>query len=103
LIAAISLVIILTLFAVETRVNLSPYTNSRPLFNERYFGADPDSSPDNFVAATQWPVLRSPSASEGVDIRATNTACLDLDIYIKLFKRLGFELQYKSVLVLVIE
>jgi hypothetical protein len=96
LMAAIRLVVIIALIAVETRVDLSAHTDSRTSFDERYFGTDSDSSPDDFVAAAQRPVLGSPFTGEGVDIRATDAACLDLNVDVKVFKWLGFELQYKS-------
>lgn len=51
LVAAIRLVVIIALIAVETRVNLSAHTDSRTSLDKRYFWTNSESNPDDFMAA----------------------------------------------------
>lgn len=90
---AISLIVVLALLALQTRVDLGADADALALLDQRHFGPDPHRFPDDFVAAAEGEVLGAPAAGDGVHVGAADAAGFDLHVDIVVFEWLGFELE----------
>ena len=93
LMAAIRLVIVPALLAIQAGVDLSADTDSGTRFDQGDSGPNADGFADDLVTAAKGPVLGSPSPRQGVDVRAADAAGLDLDVDVEVFKWFGGELR----------
>jgi hypothetical protein len=98
---AIILIITLALGALQTRPYLCADTNAVTDLDVSNLGADLDRLAHNFMAYTDGCRRLSPAASNGMNIRPTNTAALNLDINVVFAKLFGLELRnrYPSAMV----
>ena len=97
---AVVLVIRFTDLALEACLDLSADADTIADLTGSHFVASFDDFADNFVAHAngQWAV--SPTASDSMNIGATNAACFDLDINIAILKWLWLELWEVSISIL---
>ncbi len=93
---AVVLVVTLALRALETSPDLSTYTHTISDFYCFHFGPDFDGMTDDLVADADGQWYLAPAAIDAVDVGATDTAALDLDVDIMVTELLGFELHYMS-------
>lgn len=91
------LIIGFTDLTLETRLNLSADADTVADLTGGHFVTSFDDFADNFVAHAngQWAV--APTASDSMNVGATNTACFDLDVDIAILKWLWLELWEVSV------
>lgn len=71
---------------------MGAYSDALALLNALHTVANVDSLANNLVSDTQRPLVISPAAGDGVDIGATDSAHLDLDVDIVGTEWLGLEL-----------
>ena len=84
--------------ALQAGADLSANTNTVPNFDACHLVADFDSLANDFMAHADWKRALAPTASDGMDIRATDSAAFNLDVDITIFKLLGFELGIPSAI-----
>lgn len=92
-VGAVVLLIRLTEFTLHTGTDLSANTDTIPNLDRLHFAADLDRLANDLVADTDRQRAISPAACDGMDIRATNSAGIDLNVDIVLLKFLWLELQ----------
>jgi hypothetical protein len=108
--AAVRLIIVLALAAIEAGVYLRSYSNSLPSFNESDLGSNAESRADNFCFSRQHLISRSvvdteltmadaerefllsPTSTDRMQITGADTARLDLNINIVITKGLRLKL-----------
>jgi hypothetical protein len=95
---AVVLVIALALLALQTRPDLSANTHAVSDLDAGDLVADLDSMANDLVANADRKRNFAPAPVDGMDIRGTHAAALDLNIDIVGAKLLGFELRPSSVL-----
>ena len=78
--------------ALQTGTDLSANTHPVSNLDSRHLVANFDSLADNFVTDADWKRAVTPTASDSMDIRAADTAALNFDVDITVFKFLRFEL-----------
>ena len=79
--------------ALEAGADLRANTNTVPNLNGRDLVANFDSLANNFMTDADWERAVAPTAIDGMDIRAANTAAFNLYVDITVFELLRFELE----------
>lgn len=84
--------------ALQTSTDLGTNTNTVSNLDGCHLVADFDGLTDDFVTDADWERAIAPTASDGMDIRAADSAALNLDVDITIFELLWFELGMRSVI-----
>lgn len=92
LLCAVCLVVIVALAAVQAGERLCAHSHAVTNFDSCYLGTNTDGRADNLVADSQGEVVATPTAVNGVNVTAADTAALDLQLNIMFTKRLCVEL-----------
>lgn len=90
------LVVGLAKFALQTGTDLSANTNTVSNLDGGHFVADFDRFTDDFMTNANWERAFAPTASDGMDIGAADTAALNFDVDVAVFELLRFELEVQS-------
>lgn len=90
------LVVRLAKFALQTGTDLSANTNAVSNLDGCHLVADFDSLADNFMADADRERAFAPTASDGMDIRAADSAAFNFDVDIAVFELLRFKLGMRS-------
>ena len=90
---AVVFLISLAQLAFQTRSNLRTDTDAISNLDGGYFGANFDGLANNLVANADWKWTVTPTSSDSVNVRAANTAAVDLDVDVIFFKLLRLELR----------
>ncbi len=90
------LVVRLAKLALQTGTNLSTNTNTVSNLDRCYLVTDFDSFADNFMSNADWERAIAPAASDGMDIRAADSAAFNFDVDVTVFELLRFELEMWS-------
>ena len=93
---AVVLVVRLAKLALQTGTNLSANTDTVSNLDRCYLVTDFDSFADNFMSNADWERAITPAASDGMDIRAADSAAFNFDVDVTIFELLGFELEMWS-------
>ncbi len=91
-VGAVVLVVRLAKFALQTSSDLSTDANAISNLDSGHLVANLDGLADNLVANANGEGAFAPAPIDGVDIGATDTTALDLDVDVTVFKLLWFEL-----------
>ena len=94
---AVVLVVALALLALQTRPDLSSNTNTIPDLCAGDLVADLDSLANDLMSNTDGQGDFAPSSSDSMNIRATDTTALNLDVNVVGAELLGFELPTELV------
>ena len=86
------LVIGFTKLALEAGADLSANTNTVTNLNGCHLVANFDSLANDFMTDADWEWAVAPTASDGMDVRAANTAAFNLDVDVTIFELFRFEL-----------
>ena len=78
--------------ALQAGADLSANTHTVSNFNGCHLVANFDSFANNFMTDADWEWAVAPTASDGMDVRAANTAAFDLYVDVTIFELLRFEL-----------
>ena len=89
---AVVLLIRLAKLALQARPDLSADTNAVPDLDGAHSVTDLNGLANDFMANADWKRALSPSASNSVDIGATNAAAFDLDVNVTVLELLRLEL-----------
>ncbi len=89
------LVVRLAKLALQTGTNLSANTDTVSNLDRCYLITDFDSFADNFMSNAYWERTIAPAASDGMDIRAADSAAFNFDVDVTIFELLGFELEMR--------
>lgn len=89
---AVVLIVSLAELALQAGTDLSTNTNTVSNLDGCHLVADLDSLADDFVANADWKRAFTPTSSDCMDIRTTDSAALNLDVDVTVFELLGFEL-----------
>ena len=95
---AVVLVIRFAKLALETGTDLSANANTVSDLDSCHLVADFDRLANNFMTDADRERTIAPTASDGMDIRAADTAALNFDVDITIFKLLWFELGTRSTM-----
>jgi hypothetical protein len=95
---AVVLVIALALLALQARPDLSSNTDTVSDLDAGHLVADLDSMANDLMANADRKRNFTPTTGDGMNIRAADTAALDLDVDVVWAELLGFELWLLSVL-----
>ena len=79
-------------FALQTSLDLGTHTNAVANLDGSYFVSDFDSLANDLMTDADGKRAVSPTTSNGVDVRTTNTTTLDLNVYVTILEWLGLEL-----------
>lgn len=90
------LVIRLAKLALQTGADLRANTNTVANLDGCHLVADFDRLADDFMTDANWERAITPTACDGMDIGAADSAALNLDIDVTVFELLGFELERGS-------
>ena len=82
--------------ALQTGTDLGTNTNTVSNLDGGHLVADFHGLTDDFVTDADWERAFAPTASDGMDIRAADSAALNFDVDITFFELLGFELGMQS-------
>lgn len=90
------LVVRLANLALQTGTDLSANTHTVSNLDGCHLITYFDSLADDFVTDANWEGAITPTASNGMDIRAANSAALNFDVDVTVFKLLRFKLGSRS-------
>lgn len=79
--------------AFQAGTDLSAHTNAVSNLDCCHLVADFDSLADDFMADADWKGAITPTASDGMNVRAADSAALNFDVDITVFELLRFELR----------
>ena len=82
--------------ALQASTDLSANTDTVSDLDSCHLVADLDGFTDDFVTDADWERAIAPTASDGMDIRATDSAALNFDVNVTIFELLRFELGMRS-------
>lgn len=85
------LVVRLAKLAFQAGTDLSAHTNAVSNLDCCHLVADFDSLADDFMADADWKGAITPTASDGMNVRAADSAALNFDVDITVFELLRFE------------
>lgn len=92
------LIIRLAKLALQTGTDLSANTNAISNLDGCHLVADFDSLANDFMTDTDGERAVAPTASDGMDIRAADSAALNFNVNITVFELLRFELRMRSAM-----
>lgn len=93
---AVVLVVRFAKLALQTRTNLSANTDTVSNLDGCHLVADLDGFTDDLMTDADWERAIAPTASDGMDIRAADSAALNFNVDVTIFELLRFELGMRS-------
>ena len=98
LVRTVVLVVRFAKLALQTGTDLGTNTNTVSNLDGCHLVADFDGLTDDFVTDADWERAIAPTTSDGMDIRAADSAALNFDVDVSIFELLWFELEIRLVI-----